>query len=165
MTSLSREAFGFICRDQATTGFLGYIFKFVLIQRIAMIASLHPGLHLQVLKLRGGGGHHDVPEGLLYGGAWGDQVVWTSLARVFVNILIATRRESLVNDRVDQCEDCPMVCSWKNYVYFYIFVFFFCIFYSTFPRYGSTACALNWKASCQPKLKACYSRGLRGSSR
>jgi len=25
----SREAFGFICRDQATTGFLGYIFKFV----------------------------------------------------------------------------------------------------------------------------------------
>ena len=73
ITSLIREAFGFICRDQATTGFLGYIFKFVLIQRIAMIASLDPGLHLQVLKLWGGGGHHDVPEGVLHRGSRGDQ--------------------------------------------------------------------------------------------
>ena len=32
-------------------------------------------------------------------------------------------------------------------------------------RCGSTACALNWKASCQQKLKACYSKGLRASSR
>ena len=34
---LFREAFGFICRDQATTGFLGYIFKFAITSSIIFL--------------------------------------------------------------------------------------------------------------------------------
>ena len=69
----------------------------------------------------------------------------------------ATRRESLVGDRVEQCEDCPLV---------HIFVAKTedCFDFSH-HRFGSTASALNWKVRSQPKLKACCSRGLRVWSR
>ena len=136
---LFREAFGFICRDQATTGFLGYIFKFAItlsFYKENPMTRLFP-VSSQVLKLWSGGGYHDVPQSLLHGGPRGDEervsCAWSCGAmRGLPHGLLA------------------------NLGIFYLFVS---------HRFGLTACVLIWKVWCQPKLKAYCSRRLRALSR
>ena len=106
----------------------------------SLIDKRYKSLLTQMLKLWGGGGHHDVPEGFFH-------------------------RSSRSNEKRVSCWwSCWTMRGLPPGTYIYVAKTEDCLNFFH-QRFGSTASALNWKVRSQPKHKACCSRGSRVWSR